>query len=466
MRFGEPRDDPIGMPTPRSTDELLVAIGGLLLIAAAIAPSMSGEGTVAGSLVVVGAVALGALARAAHRSAGRDRLTWSLVLGAGLVAAAVSLALPVEAVSSLGIGLVVLLAVGAWGASVAMRATSWSGPTLVRALLDGLWVLAATAPAWWTWIVRPVLDGGDELGSGPTTVLATASILSIVVISDLAASGWRLHGEARCSFFALGAAAVLSVLAARLLVVAPSSSTAAFAAAAIVVTVATDRPDLSHDAGADEPGVERTFWLLTAGPLIVAAPALLTSAAMAPAWALGALGALTLRAGRVIRSQEAQIEQLGVHRLLDPQTGLANRRAVNDLDIDRQSIGVCSIAVAGVQRLVEEHGRRVGDEVVDTVARRLAASVRHRDVVVRLGDNEFGLILVGAESAAVVDAVAKRALARITEPIAVGGRRIILPTSIGATFEPGGGSVRELIDRADAALATAKERGPRTVVHS
>ena len=119
-----------------------------------------------------------------------------------------------------------------------------------------------------------------------------------------------------------------------------------------------------------------------------------------------------------------------------------------------------------MQGLVEEHGRLVGDEVVETVARRLSAAVRHRDVVVRLGENEFGLILVGADSAAVVDAIAKRALARITEPIAVGGRRIILPASVGATYRPEGGAVRELIEQADAALATAKELGPRHVVHS
>ncbi len=454
------------MSLPRSTDQLLVAIGGLLLVAAAIAPSVSGEGTVAGSLVVVGAVALGALARAAHRSTGRDRLTWSLVLGAGLVAAGVSLALPVRALSTVGISLVVLVALGAWGASLAMRAGSWSGETAMRALLDGVWVLVATAPAWWTWVVSPVLDQRAELGSGPTTALAIAATLSTVVIADLAANGWRLDGEARCSFFALGAGAVLAVLAARLLVEAPESSTAAFAAAAVVVTVATGRPELSQDAAAGDTAGRRAERLLTGLPLLAAAPALLTDADLHPAWSLGALAVLAVRAGWVTGNLERRVEQLSVHRLLDPQTGLANRRAVHDLAVDREALGVCSIAVAGVQRLVEEHGREVGDEVVETVAKRLTASVRHRDVVVRLGENEFGLIIVGAESAAVVDAVARRALARITEPIAVGGRRIILPASVGVTYEPGGGTVRELIERADAALATAKVRGPRHVVHS
>ncbi|MEO1061039.1 MAG: GGDEF domain-containing protein [Actinomycetota bacterium] len=454
------------MPSFRSSDQLLVAIGGLLLVAAAIAPSVSGEGTVAGSLVVVGAVALGALARAARRATGRDRLTWSLALGAAGVAAAASVALRVEALSTVGIGLVCLIAAGAWAATIAMRGSSWSGPTLLRALLDGVWVLAATAPAWWTWIVQPVLEDRELLGHGPTTMLAAASILSIVVIADLAASGWRLHSEAACSFLALGAGAVLSVFAARLLVVAPTSSTAAFAAAAVVITIATERPDLSRDAAADEGTVARTFWLLTGLPLLLAAPASLTGAELPSWWALTALGVLMLRCGLIIQSEERRIEQLGVHRLLDPQTGLANRRAVADLDIEHEALGVCSIAVAGIQRLIAEHGRKIGDEVVETVAQRLSTSVRHRDVVVRLGDNEFGLILVGAESNAVVDAVAKRALARISEPITVGERRIILPASIGATFDPHGGSVSELIGRADDALASAKGRGPRTVVHA
>ncbi|MEM8902636.1 MAG: GGDEF domain-containing protein [Actinomycetota bacterium] len=454
------------MSIPRSADQLLVALGGLLLVAAAVAPSVSGEGTVAGSLLVVGALALGALARAALRSTGRDRLTWSLVFATGLIAAGVSLALPVRALSTAGISLVVLVAFGAWAASLAMRGGSWSRQTSARAALDAIWVLVATAPAWWTWIITPVLDQRAVLGEGPTRALAVAAMLSTIVIADLAANGWRLAGEARVSFFALGAGAVLAVLAARLLVEAPESSTAAFAAAAVVVTVATGRPELSTATGdADAPTRRADRWL-TSLPIAAAAPALVVGADLPATWALVALAVLGFRAHQLTRGLERRVEQLGVHQLLDPDTGVANRRAVQDLHVEGEALGVCSIAIGGIRRIIEHHGRPAADELIEVVAQRLAATVRHRDVVVRLGDHEFGLILVGAESSAVVDAVARRAIEQITMPIQVDGGRIVLPASVGATHRPAGGSVRELIASADAALVDAKGRGPRTVVHT
>jgi diguanylate cyclase (GGDEF)-like protein len=56
----------------------------------------------------------------------------------------------------------------------------------------------------------------------------------------------------------------------------------------------------------------------------------------------------------------------------------------------------------------DAHGHRVGDEVLCEVARRLGRIARSSDLVARIGGEEFGWVLAGADAAA-VRAAAERA---------------------------------------------------------
>ena len=157
------------------------------------------------------------------------------------------------------------------------------------------------------------------------------------------------------------------------------------------------------------------------------------------------------------RRQSIEREQAA---LRDPLTGLPNRRALDALepstDDDRSAVGVLYIDLDRFKPVNDSLGHAAGDEVLRSVARRLAACVRPTDLVARLGGDEFGVVVAGC-TADELQAVGERVLASIAEPMDVRGVLIEVGSSVGAAH--GTASVAALFEQADAALYRAKEGG-------
>jgi diguanylate cyclase (GGDEF)-like protein len=149
----------------------------------------------------------------------------------------------------------------------------------------------------------------------------------------------------------------------------------------------------------------------------------------------------------------------------DPLTGLANHRHFNEvLETELEVAGAEGTSVAlGVldldhfKQINDVHGHPFGDEVLRRAADALRCRVRSRDVVARLGGEEFGVILPGCrpdEAAAIVDRL------RALTP---GGET----SSAGIAGWDGAESADALVARADRALYRAKRGGrDRAVVAS
>jgi diguanylate cyclase (GGDEF)-like protein len=83
-------------------------------------------------------------------------------------------------------------------------------------------------------------------------------------------------------------------------------------------------------------------------------------------------------------------------------TGLANRRALQPRlaaelsrhDRSGQALAVLLVDVDHLKRVNDHHGHAAGDEVLRSVAAVLAASCRRSDLVVRVGGEEFLLLLL------------------------------------------------------------------------
>src|SRR6185312_16673097 len=102
-------------------------------------------------------------------------------------------------------------------------------------------------------------------------------------------------------------------------------------------------------------------------------------------------------------------------------------------------------------------GHTVGDELLGAVAGRLASCVRESDTVARLGGDEFVVLLVtrsGDGSMEVdVTTLVRKLLARVAEPLALGGRELRPTTSIGVSTYPQDGTDGDtLLRNADAAM--------------
>jgi diguanylate cyclase (GGDEF)-like protein len=158
----------------------------------------------------------------------------------------------------------------------------------------------------------------------------------------------------------------------------------------------------------------------------------------------------------------AELLHLSLH---DPLTNLANRALLHDrigqsLDRwrhDRAHFAVIYVDLDGFKAINDNLGHRVGDELLKTAARAMTETVRHSDIIARMGGDEFVVLvndLDGPDAVARICAKLLETIARITE----GG--IQLSASIGSAIYPDDGEdASQLITAADHAMYAAKMAG-------
>ncbi len=109
-------------------------------------------------------------------------------------------------------------------------------------------------------------------------------------------------------------------------------------------------------------------------------------------------------------------------------------------------------------------GHPAGDDVLQQVAGRLRNCVKQRDLVCRMGGDEFTIAIAdqlshkAAEDTSVI--IAERILEALHQPFSLNQREVFISASIGiAIFPNDGGSVTELLKNADMAMYHAKDMG-------
>jgi diguanylate cyclase (GGDEF)-like protein/PAS domain S-box-containing protein len=159
--------------------------------------------------------------------------------------------------------------------------------------------------------------------------------------------------------------------------------------------------------------------------------------------------------------------------LHDPLTQLPNRTmffdrltvllesASQDPAGDDARVGICYLDVDGFKVINDTLGHDVGDQLLQTVARRLARSISgERQLVARMGGDEFVVLVEGSGGVEDVVAVAEKALDTVRAPVHVGGHEISISASIGVVEQPlRGTSPGELMKAADTTLYWAKADG-------
>ncbi len=152
----------------------------------------------------------------------------------------------------------------------------------------------------------------------------------------------------------------------------------------------------------------------------------------------------------------------------DQLTGLANRRGLNEaaeLELERNAIKSRDISlllldVDHFKQINDTHGHPVGDQVLRSLASAMLASVRHIDVVARVGGEEFAVLLPSTDLPMAVR-VAERIRAKVADQrVVAGDREVRYRVSIGAAkFMAGMRGIDDLLAAADTALYRAKREG-------
>jgi diguanylate cyclase (GGDEF)-like protein len=126
----------------------------------------------------------------------------------------------------------------------------------------------------------------------------------------------------------------------------------------------------------------------------------------------------------------------------------------------RQKLAVMLVDLDRFKDINDNLGHRVGDTLLQGVARRLTGLLRKSDTVARLGGDEFILIFADLAREKDVAKVARKILEACREPFACEGLELRVTASIGVALYPDHGQdVDTLAKHADLAMYRAKKGG-------
>jgi diguanylate cyclase (GGDEF)-like protein/PAS domain S-box-containing protein len=167
-----------------------------------------------------------------------------------------------------------------------------------------------------------------------------------------------------------------------------------------------------------------------------------------------------------------QLRQMAEQARHDSLTGLANRRAFDELMFQAmartrrytKTLAVMCVDLDGFKRVNDVHGHQVGDQLLVAVARRLEGCVRTTDRVCRMGGDEFMLILEGPGQWHEIRRIGERILQGLHEPFTLGDAEVLISSSVGVAVYDGQEDEISLIKRADEAMYAAKQAGKNQMV--
>jgi diguanylate cyclase (GGDEF)-like protein len=179
----------------------------------------------------------------------------------------------------------------------------------------------------------------------------------------------------------------------------------------------------------------------------------------------------TASLAQAVAEQDELQRELASRALKDPLTGVANRYVLtdrmdqlSDMPVNRGQ-GLMMLDLDGFKDVNDSFGHPVGDQVLIDVAQRLVHATPDGAVLVRLGGDEFGVLLEDT-SAGEARAVAAAVVDALRVPFFVAGREMFLSASAGLVItdvgaRPPGAS--EGLRDADQALYAAKAAGRNRV---
>src|SRR6201998_1045438 len=155
----------------------------------------------------------------------------------------------------------------------------------------------------------------------------------------------------------------------------------------------------------------------------------------------------------------------------DALTQLPNRTLIHDTlsktiaiaKRQREKLGVLHLDIDNFKIINDCLGHSRGDELLQSIAKRLQSCLREEDTVARLGGDEFLIALGPIGSFADAAIVAEKVAGELKPPFNLNGTSLSVTGSIGISVFPDHGNDAEtLIKNADVAMYASKSRGRNT----
>jgi diguanylate cyclase (GGDEF)-like protein/PAS domain S-box-containing protein len=163
--------------------------------------------------------------------------------------------------------------------------------------------------------------------------------------------------------------------------------------------------------------------------------------------------------------KQQHLDHLAHH---DQLTGLPNRLylaaylpgAIDEAKRTGAMLAVLFLDLDRFKHINDSRGHETGDKLLKAVAQRIRATMRNEDVVVRMGGDEFIVVLKTVRNTDQVNEAAGRITEALSAPVVVDGRPLVTTASIGVSLYPrDGADMGELLRHSDTAMYQAKDRG-------
>lgn len=167
-----------------------------------------------------------------------------------------------------------------------------------------------------------------------------------------------------------------------------------------------------------------------------------------------------------IRERDRKLKKIAY---TDNLTGLPNRafmfKELKRLMKENPNsyLGIIYFDMDNFKRINDTYGHPLGDELLYQFSKRLKKNISCDNIFVRLGGDEFILVVPDNRSKEKINLCIKKLMESVAEPFECTGKLINITVSIGIGVYPENGSrISELIQCADMAMYAAKENGKNT----
>lgn len=126
-------------------------------------------------------------------------------------------------------------------------------------------------------------------------------------------------------------------------------------------------------------------------------------------------------------------------------------------------VAILCLDLDGFKRVNDTMGHLAGDRLLQALTSRLMAVLTPRDILARIGGDEFVIVRPGIADRDEIEELARTVVSILSEPATIDGQTARVGASIGIVFAPADGVDPErLLQNADIALYKAKTRGGGT----
>jgi len=153
---------------------------------------------------------------------------------------------------------------------------------------------------------------------------------------------------------------------------------------------------------------------------------------------------------------------------VDELTGVMNMRGFKAM-LEREvrqnkrygrAFSLLMIDADGLKQVNDQLGHEAGNHMIQMVAQTIQSCLRGSDIVARFGGDEFVVMLPETDGVAAMTAAERIRMAVANTSVDLNGERIVATVSIGvACFPDDGGTIDDLLDKADRALYRSKNDG-------